>query len=121
MSVRCFLFDENVPLVIQTQLEQMGFSGTIYAVGDGVAPPKGTLDPEILIWIEAHNCLLITNNRASMPIHLQDHLAQNHHILGIIQLPKRMNIGRVLEDLILIAEAGKPDEFQDQIVYLPLV
>ena len=120
MSVRCFLLDENVPLVIQTQLEQRGFSETIYAIGDGTAPPKGTPDPEILVWVEDNGCLLITNNRASIPVHLQDHLAQNYHISGIIQLPKRMNVGRIVEDLVLIGEVSYPDEFQDQIVYLPL-
>lgn len=120
MSERCFLLDENVPLIIQTQLAQRSFSGAVYAIGDGVAPPKGTPDPKILVWIEVNGCLLITNNRASMPGHLQAHLRQGNHILGIIQLPKRMNVGQVLEDLVLIGEAGEPDEFQDQIVYLPL-
>ena len=30
------------------------------------------------------------------------------------------NIGIILEDLLLIWNAGQPDEFRDQIVYLPL-
>ena len=48
MSVICFLLDENVPLVIQAQLEQMEPTIHVYAIGDGIAPPKGTPDPDIL-------------------------------------------------------------------------
>jgi len=115
-----YLLDENVPLVIQSQLAQMEPDLTVYAIGDETAPDKGTPDPDILIWIERHGCLLITNNRATMPIHLQEHLAQGRHIHGIVQLPKRMDISQVLEDLRLIYLIAEPDEFKDQIVYLPL-
>ena len=89
-------------------------------MGDEAVPPIGTLDPDILKWIETNNCLLITNNRASIPVHLKDHLAQGLHIPGINQLPRRMDIRMVLEDLLLIYLLGEPDEFQDQIIYLPL-
>lgn len=63
---------------------------------------------------------LVTNNRATMPVHLQAHLTQERHVPGIVQLPRRMNVGAILDDLLLIASASLPDEFQDQIVYLPL-
>jgi hypothetical protein len=120
MSAIGFLLDEHVPLIIQAQLEQMEPGIPIYAVGDGVAPPNGTPDPDILCWIEAHGCMLVTNNRATIPVHLRAHLAQDRHVPGIVQLPRRMNIGAILDDLLLIYGASLPGEFQDQIVYLPL-
>ena len=92
----------------------------VYAIGDGVAPPKGTSDSDILRWIESHGCMLVTNNRATMPVHLRAHLVQGWHIFGIVQLPRRMDVGAILADLLLIWGASMPDEFQDQIVYLPL-
>ena len=92
----------------------------VYAIGDGIAPPKGTPDPDILSWIEAHDCMLITNNRSTMPVHLRPHLARGQHVPGIVQLPRRMNIGAILDDLLLIWAASLPGEFRDQIVYLPL-
>lgn len=120
MNRYAFLFDENVPLVIPSQLNQKEPAIQVYTVGDGLAPDKGTPDPEILIWIETHECFLVTNNRASMPSHLHDHLALQRHIPGIIQLPKRLNIRAVLEDLMVIFLVSEPDEFRDQILYLPL-
>jgi len=120
MSEICFLLDENIPLTLQAQLEQTEPQLQIYAIGDGSAPPKGTSDPDILVWIEMKGCLLVTNNRATMPVHLQAHLVQGHHVPGIVQLPKRFDIGAILADLVLILGASHPDEFQDQIIYLPL-
>lgn len=44
-----YLLDENVDLVYQTQLRRREPDLVIRAVGDPGCPPKGTLDPEILI------------------------------------------------------------------------
>ena len=120
MSPVCSLLDKHVPPFIQTQLAQMAPDLRVYTIDDNNAPARGTLDPQILIWIETHGCMLVTNNRASMPGHLNDHLALGLHVPGIVQLPRRMNIGAILDDLWLIWAAARPDEFQDQIVHLPL-
>jgi len=120
MSPVCFLLDEHVPPFIQTQLTQMAPDLRVYTIDDNNAPARGTLDPQILIWIETYGCMLVTNNRASMPGHLNDHLALGRHVPGIVQVPRRMNIGTILDDLWLIWAAARPDEFRDQIVHLPL-
>ena len=75
-----YLLDENVDLIYQTQLQRRNPHLVVWAVGDPGAPPKSTLDPEILCWCEEYNCLLVTNNRKSMPIHLTDHIAQGRHV-----------------------------------------
>ena len=64
--------------------------------------------------------ICFSTNRASMTVHLAAHLALGRHVPGIIQLPRRMNIGVILDDLWLIWAATQPDEFWDQIVHLPL-
>jgi len=120
MSRSGFLLDENVPLLLQAQLRRRERSIRVVAVGQPGAPPRGTPDPELLCWIEEHDYLLVTNNRATMPTHLRDHLAAGHHVPGILILPRQLNLGLVLDDLLLIWSASLPGEFQDQIVYLPL-
>ena len=121
MSSICFLLDEHVPPFIQVQLARMEPAMRVYVIGDSVVPARGTPDPDILAWIETHGCMLVTNNRASMPVHLAAHLTLGRHGPGIIQLPRRMNIGIILDDLWLIwVAAAQPDEFRDQIIHLPL-
>jgi hypothetical protein len=83
----------------------------VYMVGDESTPLKGTLDPEILCWCEENNCLLVTNNRRSMPRHLQDHLAIGRHIPGIFALRRQADIRQVIEDLILIALVSEEGEY----------
>lgn len=84
------------------------------------APAFGTLDPEILVWCEENEFLLVTNNRKSMPAHLQDHLEHGRHATGIFILNAEMSVGETVEELILIASASSAEEYQDQIIYLPI-
>jgi hypothetical protein len=114
-----FLLDENVDTAYQQQLRRHDASLTVWAVGDPGAPLKGTLDPEILHWCETHGFMLVTNNRASMPVHLAEHLAQGGHVPGILLFQAAESMGLILDNLLLIAAASLEEEFRDHIVYLP--
>lgn len=115
-----YLLDENVDRLYQTQLLRQYPELVVLMVGEPGNPPKSTPDPEILCWCEFNGFVLVTNNRASMPVHLADHLAQNRHIPGIFILNPDLAIGGNLEELFLAALASEDDEYQDRIVYLPL-
>lgn len=115
-----YLIDENVDPIYTTQLRRLNPDLFILAVGELTAPPRGTLDPEILAWCEEHDFILVTNNRKSMPVHLNDHLVQGRHIPGIIILSAKLSIGENLDELLLIADASFEDEYQDRITFLPL-
>jgi len=84
--MRRFLIDENISPEYRTQLLYHEPSLTVLVVGDERAPPKSTPDPEILVWCEQNEFNLITNNRESMPQHLEDHLSAGHHVPSILRL-----------------------------------
>ncbi|MEH2303240.1 MAG: hypothetical protein V7K88_30795 [Nostoc sp.] len=67
------------------------------------APPKATLDAEILIWCQTNGFILVTNNRKSMPGHLANHLASGCHVPGIFTIDTNQSIGQTVEELITIA------------------
>ena len=119
MSLR-YLLDENIHPSYKKQLLFKRPELVVHAVGDPGFPQKGTLDPEILLWCEDNNLVLITNNRKSMPVHLRDHVARGRHIPGIITLNSEMSLGETIDELILIAETTLVDEYQDSIRYLPI-
>jgi hypothetical protein len=104
--------------MLQRLLEKAEPRLRVFRVGDGVAPPKHTADEDLLVWIEQNGCMLLTNNRASMPVHLAAHLERGRHVPGIIQVPKRPNIRAVVDALLLIWGASLPGEFSDQVVHL---
>lgn len=116
-----YLMDENLDPIYQTQLRRKEPELVVWAIGDPNTPSKGTLDPEVLLWCEEYGFVLVTNNRSSMPVHLEEHLAQGHHIPGIFQLSPNMGIGETLEELVLAALASLEDEHSDRISYLPLL
>ena len=78
MSLK-YLMDENLDPIYQTQLRRKEPDLIVWAIGDPNTPSKGTLEPEILLWCEKYSFVLVTNNRSSMPVHLNEHLAQGHH------------------------------------------
>ena len=55
-----------------------------------------------------------------MPEHLYQHLEAGHHISGILTLRPKALLGEIIEDLLLIWELSEEDEYQDQIIHIPL-
>lgn len=119
MSLK-YLMDENVNPIYTNQIRRINPELVIRSVGEIGTPSLSTLDPEILLWCEEYNFILVTNNRKSMPVHLRDHLNLNHHIPGIFILNPNLTIGENIEELILIAEYSYDNEYRDQIIHLPL-
>jgi hypothetical protein len=102
MSEIRYLLDENVDPVLRTALLKKEPSIIVWKIGEPGIPPKGTKDPEILNCCEKNSFLLVTNNRASMPEHLIDHIHEGRHIPGILELNPNMSLGETIEELILI-------------------
>jgi Domain of unknown function (DUF5615) len=115
-----YLLDENVDIVYLQQIRRRLPDIIVRMIGEIGIPLKKTLDPEILLWCEEFSFVLVTNNRASMPVHLADHIAEGHCIPGIFILNPNLSIGQNIEELLLIAESSFEDEYQNQIVHLPL-
>lgn len=115
-----YLFDENFGQRLRKAMRSAAPQITVWCVGDAGAPSLGTNDPEILIWCEAYNFVLVTDNRRSMPAHLQDHLSAGRHVPGIFVLRPDLSMGETIDELVLSWEASLPNEFRDQIRYLPI-
>lgn len=120
MSVIKYLLDEHVELLLKKALKKFSADMVVWRIGDITVPPLGTLDPAILIWCETKNFSLVTNNRASMPVHLRDHLFAGRHIPGIFVLNGNMTIGETVNELATIWGAPEAEEYQDQLWFLPV-
>jgi Domain of unknown function (DUF5615) len=120
MSEIRYLMDENVNPLLRREILRREPNLTVWQVGMLGAPAYGTLDPEILIWCEENDFILVTNNRKSMPVHLNNHLAEDRHLFGIFSLNENISVGETIDELILIALATSAEDYQDQIIYLPI-
>ncbi len=119
MKVR-FLLDEHVDRAIQRQLRRLEPQIEVLAINDPGAPAIGTLDPDILGWLEDNGYVLVTENRSTIPAHLADHFAASRHIPGIFWIRPAVGIGRIIEELRLIWFASTAEEYQDRMLFIPL-
>lgn len=119
MSTVRYLCDEHMPEQLSDAIIQREPSIEIFIVGQVSAPPKGTLDPEVLLFAEREQLALITFDKKSMAGHVANHRASGHHTWGVFSLRNGFSILRYVENLILIWSASEAEDWRDQIEWLP--
>lgn len=115
-----FLLDEHVNRAIQRQLRRLNPNVDVLAIGDPGAPSTGTSDPDILTWLEKSGYIFVTENRSTIPRHLSDHFAAGRHVPGVFWIRPGIGIGHIVEELYLIWDTSKADEYQDCALFIPL-
>ncbi|GET38499.1 DUF5615 family PIN-like protein [Microseira wollei] len=118
MKIR-FLIDENLSPKLQSAVLRLNPGIDILRVGESDTPPLGTLDPELLQYLELSQRLLVTDNRRSIPGHLEDHWATGGHSWGVIWLRPSGTIRSWAETLFLIWETTEAEEWIDKIDWIP--
>jgi hypothetical protein len=118
MKVR-FLLDENLDPRIITALLRRDPAIDIQRVGDPDAPPRATPDPDILRYAEQTQRLLVTNNRASMDVHLAAHYAAGGRHWRVFRLRDRASLGTIIEALYLLWAAREAEEWLDYTDWIP--
>jgi hypothetical protein len=82
-------------------------------VGDFPDLPFGSLDATILEWADAAGRILVTLDRDTIPRHLNEHLQQGKHSPGVLILNGDRAWSEMVEYLVLVAHAGRSDEFEN--------
>jgi Domain of unknown function (DUF5615) len=119
MAVK-FLIDENSwRKALVGGLKRVRPEIDVVHIGEAGAPSNEAKDPEILLYCEREQRLLVTRDRASMPVHARDHLRAGHHHWGIFYLRSHYSIGDYLDYLELVWAASMPEEYRDQEHYIP--
>lgn len=118
MKIR-FLLDENLTPRLKAALKRHDAAIDVLRVGDVSAPPLGTKDPDILLYLEASHRLFITDNRASIPAHMDDHFRRGHHHWGVFWVRPGYGISALAEFLHLLWNASEAHEWFDQSEWAP--
>lgn len=105
-----FLLDENLSPRLKLAILRLNSEIDILRVGDINTPALGTLDPEILIYLEKSQRILLTDNRKSMPEHIQAHWNNGGFIWGLFWLRPKATIRELAEDIVLIWETTEAAE-----------
>lgn len=122
MSQVAFLLDENIPgPVIQAVRQVEPLMTARFSGHESGLPPKGTLDPALLIFAEENGYALVTFDINTMPRHVEDHLAAGRHTWGVFVFPNghHLSAGVIARELQTVWGASVADEWIDRLEFLP--
>lgn len=77
-------------------------------------------DMEVLEWAANENRIVLTHDVTTMSKHTFDRVTENLPMPGVIEISQDVPIGEAIEELVLIAECGLENEWQNQVIFLPL-
>jgi hypothetical protein len=93
-------------------------SGIDFQVASGVLA-DGLPDDQVLAVAAGEGRILVSHDRKTMPCHFLDFI-QVRTSPGLILIPQSLPVRRAVEDLLLLWEVSMENEWQNQILYLPL-
>jgi uncharacterized protein with PIN domain len=111
-----FYLDEHIPRAVETSLRMRGVD-VLTTQNDG---RDGTPDPELLDRATLLNRILVTRDHDFL-VEARNRQVGGEPFSGIVFAHQlRVTIGRLIEDLELIAKAAEPDEVRSRVIFLPL-
>ena len=118
MAIDFFIADENFNGDILRGLLRRAADLSVVRVQDLAL--SGADDATVLAWAAKHNRILLTHDITTITRYAYERVAAGLRMPGVLVVPVTMPIGRSIEDLLLLTECSFPDEWNDQVQYLPL-
>ncbi len=113
-----FLADENFDNRILDALYKLLPDADIVCIQETVV--FRAADPEILAWAAIEGRILLTQDVRTMTKFAYDRVGDGLPMPGVIEVAKLMPIGEAIEWLFVLIEAGIPEDFENQVRYIPL-
>jgi predicted nuclease of predicted toxin-antitoxin system len=84
-------------------------------VGLGATP-----DPEILQWAAEQGRVVLTHDVQTFVDYAYQRVAAGLPMPGVMMVRSSPNLGRLVEDLLILIECSADDEINGQVIYVPL-
>ncbi len=81
---------------------------------------SGFADPELLERAAQIGAILITHDVSTITRYAYDRVRQSKPMPGVIEVSSQLAPGIAIEHLVLLISAGRPDDFENQVRYIPL-
>jgi predicted nuclease of predicted toxin-antitoxin system len=75
-------------------------------------------DPDVLEYVASQDRAVVTHDRNTMTAHAQDRMNQGLRMAGLIVLSQSINIGKAIQEVGTLAQAGDPGDLDGQILFL---
>ncbi|NJK27856.1 MAG: DUF5615 family PIN-like protein [Coleofasciculaceae cyanobacterium SM2_3_26] len=81
---------------------------------------SGEDDPTILAWAAAENRILLTHDVTTVTRFAYERVTQGLPMPGVLEVGTDTQVGRVIEDILLVVNCSSDNDLEGQIQYLPL-
>jgi endonuclease/exonuclease/phosphatase family metal-dependent hydrolase len=81
---------------------------------------SGADDPAVLEWAAQQSRVLLTHDVSTITRYAYERIEAGKIMPGIFEVSRTAPIGSVIEDILLIIECSLEEEWEGQIIYLPL-
>jgi hypothetical protein len=79
-----------------------------------------TPDPIILDWAAREGRVLVTGDLNTVVGFAWSRVRSWQDMPGVVALLENVGIGRVIDDVLLVAQCYEPDDIKDQVVFIPI-
>jgi hypothetical protein len=118
VAVIKLLADENLRNSIIRGLKRRRAGTDIVRVQD--VGLSGSDDTTILVWAAEQGRVLVTYDVNTVPRIAWDRVDKGLPMAGVFAVPERASVGGIIESLVLPAECGQPEDWNGQVLFLPL-
>jgi hypothetical protein len=77
-------------------------------------------DPEVLAFASEHQRVLVSHDAATMPAHFRAFRNARKHGPGVFLIPQILEIGRAIDELLLIWLVSEASDWENRLEWLPL-
>ena len=116
MKIR-FLADADLKLQIVIAVRQLERAVDFQSANE--ASLRGITDPQVLAYAAREGRMVVSHDRSTMPDHFYS-FVKSRQSPGLILVPQQLAISAAANDLVLMWAASKPEEWTNQIVFLPV-
>ena len=81
---------------------------------------SGATDSVVLEWAAGEDRLLLTHDVTTITRYAYERIEAGLRMPGVIEVNRAVPLGLAIEDILLLVELSLPDEWVDQILFLPL-
>lgn len=89
----------------------------VRAVDVGLAE---TPDAHVLEWAAQHGRVVVSVDKKTLAVAAWDRVGRGLPMSGVTILRIVLSIGQAIRELEVVSLAGTPNDFRDQVIYLPL-
>ncbi len=81
---------------------------------------RKTADSTILDWAAQHDRVVVSVDKKTLAGDAWNRVVNGKPMPGVAILRTILSIGQAIDELELIALVGEPEDFRDQVIYLPM-